>query len=56
MTDKEYKELADMILCYGVLCEDHGASYDYKMFMNEVFFYNMILKKLCTYIKDEKEK
>ncbi|MCB6572416.1 hypothetical protein LI142_23280 [Eubacterium limosum] len=58
MTDSEYQELADQILTYGILCQTHGATNDYVVFLNEAVLYNEILEKLCKYTlkKDEKEK
>lgn len=58
MTDSEYQELADQILTYGILCQNHGATNDYYVFLKEALLYSEILEKLCKYTlkKDEKEK
>lgn len=58
MTDSEYQDLADKILTYGILCQTHGATNDYYVFLKEALLYNEILETLCKYTikKEEKEK
>ena len=58
MTDVDYQALADQILTYGILCQTHGATNDYFVFLKEALLYNEILEALCkcTIKKEEKEK
>lgn len=56
MNDSQYQELADKILTYGILCQNHGATNDYSVFLHEALLYSEILEKLCQYTIKKEEK